>query len=255
MTQRLYIPDDLSAGAAITLTGPPAHYLVNVLRLSIGAPILLFNGRDGEWMAALDQVNKKAVVAIAQSRTRPQDDVPDLTLLFAPVKGDRVDGIVEKATELGVRAIHPVVTARTIVRKVNAEKLAARAIEAAEQTGRLCVPVVRDAQSLDQILDGWDRDRLLVFADEAGSGDPHLWGEAAQRASPMFEALRQLAPMPSKTALLIGPEGGFSPEERARLRGEAFVLPVTLGPRILRADTAVFAGLTLLQAAIGDWRA
>jgi 16S rRNA (uracil1498-N3)-methyltransferase len=255
MTQRLFIPDALEADTAITLSGPPAHYLMNVLRLSAGAPILLFNGRDGEWAATLETASKKAAVARVVQQTRRQETVPDMTLLFAPVKGDRVDGIVEKATELGARAICPVITARTIVRKVNAERLAARAVEAAEQTGRLCVPEIHEALSLDQALDRWDADRVLVFADEAGSGDPTIWGDVASRAQPMFEALHELTPRPTKVALLIGPEGGFSPEERKRLRGEPFVLAVTLGPRILRTDTAVFAGLSLIQAATGDWRA
>jgi 16S rRNA (uracil1498-N3)-methyltransferase len=237
-SQRLYVTSRLSDDAHVALDANQAHYLANVLRLPLGGEILLFNGKDGEWSATLSVATKKGGEVACVRQTRAQDSVPDLWLLFAPVKGDRTDYIVEKATELGATGIIPVITERTIVRKVNLERLRARSIEAAEQCGRLSVPIVMDAQPLSAFFETPDDDRILLFADEAG--ESVTIGAA-------------LSGQPSKVALLTGPEGGFTPSERAKLRACAHVRPVSLGPRILRADTATFAGLALVQSVWGDW--
>jgi 16S rRNA (uracil1498-N3)-methyltransferase len=238
-SQRLYVTSSLSDGARVELDAGQAHYLVNVLRLPIGGEVLLFNGRDGEWSATLSVANKKGGEAACVSQTRAQDTVPDVWLLFAPVKGDRTDYIVEKAAELGAAGIIPVITERTIVRKVNVERLQARCVEAAEQCGRLSVPVVMETQPLSAFYATPPDDGILLFADEAGDS---------------VTVTAALSGKPSKVALLTGPEGGFTPSERAKLRGCGHVRAVSLGPRILRADTATFAGLALVQSAWGDWR-
>jgi 16S rRNA (uracil1498-N3)-methyltransferase len=237
-SQRLYVTSDLSEGAHVALDAGQAHYLANVLRLPIGGEVLLFNGRDGEWSAKLNVATKKGGEAVCVAQKRVQDSVPDLWLLFAPVKGDRTDYIVEKATELGAAGIISVITERTIVRKVNVERLQARCVEAAEQCGRLSVPVVMDAQPLSAFYETPSDNGVLLFADEAG--DSMTIGAA-------------LVGNPSKVALLTGPEGGFTPSERTKLRACGHVRAVSLGPRILRADTATFAGLALVQSAWGDW--
>lgn len=239
-SQRLFVAAPLSLDASVPLDAGQAHYLVHVLRLPPGGEVLLFNGRDGEWSARLEQAGKKGGVAICAAQTRPQDAVPALTLLFAPIKGDRTEAIVEKATELGAARIVPVITDRTIVRKVNLDRLRARCIEAAEQTGRLSVPEVAEPLALSALLAPVEGLGIVLFADEGGA--------AASVAAALADA-------PAAVSLLTGPEGGFTPDERARLRGCAHVRPVTLGPRILRADTATFAGLTLIQSVWGDWQA
>lgn len=238
-SQRLFVLSPLHKGARIALDANQAHYLANVLRLPIGGDVLLFNGKDGEWSATLHATSKKGGEVVCVVQTRPQDTVPDLWLLFAPVKGDRIDHIVEKATELGATGIVPIITERTIVRKVNLERLAARCVEAAEQCGRLSVPQLLDAQPLSAFYQAPTDDGILLFADEVGDGE--TVGAA-------------LASKPSKVALLTGPEGGFTPSERAKLRACFHVRAVSLGPRILRADTATFAGLALVQSVWGDWR-
>jgi 16S rRNA (uracil1498-N3)-methyltransferase len=237
-SQRLYVTSSLSADARVALDPNQAHYLANVLRLPVGGEVFVFNGRDGEWTSHLVSANKKGGELVCVSQTRDQDKVPDLWLLFAPVKGDRTDYIVEKATELGVAGIIPVITERTIVRKVNLERLLARCVEAAEQCGRLSVPEMMDAKPLSAFLETPPDDGILLFADEAG--DTMTIGSA-------------LTVNPSKVALLTGPEGGFTPAERTKLRACAHVRAVSLGPRILRADTATFAGLALVQNVWGDW--
>jgi 16S rRNA (uracil1498-N3)-methyltransferase len=237
-SQRLYVTSPLSADARVALDQNQAHYLANVLRLPVGGEVLVFNGRDGEWAAHLVSASKKGGELVCLNQSRAQDTVPDLWLLFAPVKGDRTDYIVEKATELGVAGIIPVITERTIVRKVNLERLQARCVEAAEQCGRLTVPTVMDAKPLSAFLETPPDDGILLFADEAG--DTMTIGAA-------------LAAKPSKVALLTGPEGGFTPAERAKLRACTHIRAVSLGPRILRADTATFAGLALVQNVWGDW--
>lgn len=240
MTPRLFVEDDLSPGVALTLDGPRAHYLRDVLRLGVGAGVLLFNGRDGEWQARVTATAKRTLDLALERQTRPQGPEPDLWLCFAPVKKARIDFIAEKATELGVSALVPVVTRRTNVERVNVERLRANAVEAAEQTERLSVPEVREPASLEQVLKAWPATRRLLIADETGGGKPIL------------DALRDAQPGP--WAVLIGPEGGFTREELDRIAALPGVLPVGLGPRILRADTAALAALACLQAAIGDWR-
>ena len=249
---RLFVEADLAAGIEAPLGEAQVHYLRHVMRRPDGAPLLLFNGRDGEWKAALVGRGKKSAVAEIGDQTRVQAAEPDVWLCFAPVKRARIDYIAEKATELGVAVLQPVLTRHTAVERVNVERLRANAIEAAEQTERLDVPPIRDAAKLMTLLSGWDTNRVLLFADEAGDDAERPWGGEAGRARPADEVLRGLPDGPA--AILIGPEGGFSAAERAQLRKQAFVRPVSLGPRILRAETAAVAVLALWQAIRGDWR-
>ncbi|MDI1280574.1 16S rRNA (uracil(1498)-N(3))-methyltransferase [Brevundimonas sp.] len=235
---RLYVRADLAPGTTLTPTPEQARYLTGVMRLFLGSELLLFNGRDGEWRATIAEVLKRGIVLRAEEQVRPQAFGPDLELIVALVKKSRVETIVEKAAELGVRRVRPTLTRRTNVEKVRLDRLDAITEEAAEQTGRLDVPAVDDPARLDAILDGWDPARRLMFCDETGG-------------APAFAALTAAGPGP--WAILIGPEGGFAPEERERLLGLPFTTAVSLGPRILRADTAAIAALTLWQAALGDW--
>jgi 16S rRNA (uracil1498-N3)-methyltransferase len=237
-SQRLYVRSALTTGANVALDSAQAHYLSNVLRLALGDEVLVFNGEHGEWRGHLVSASKKGGELACVEQVRPQDVLPDLWLLFAPVKGDRTDYIVEKATELGVTGIIPVITERTIVRKVNVDRLQARCSEAAEQCGRLSVPVLKDAMPLSAFFVAPTDGGVILFADEAGES---------------VTIANALASNPPKVALLTGPEGGFTPAERQKLRACAHVTPVTLGPRILRADTATFAGLALVQSVWGDW--
>jgi 16S rRNA (uracil1498-N3)-methyltransferase len=237
--QRLFVDQPLAEGAQVAFDEGQARYLGAVLRLAPGAEVLVFNGRDGEWLARISALAKRGGTGTCEQPVRAQDSVPDLLLCFAPIKGDRLEAIAEKATELGAAALQPVITERTIVRKLNTGRLRARCIEAAEQTGRLSVPHVLEPVSLQRLLDGWDSRRRLVFADEAGD------------APPLAQAAGALS---GPVACLIGPEGGFTAGERSLIRSHGAALPVSLGPRILRADTAVFASLALLQAQWGDWR-
>jgi 16S rRNA (uracil1498-N3)-methyltransferase len=240
---RLFVPNDLAAGAGVVPTVDQSRYLTSVMRLAVGAELLLFNGRDGEWRATIVEATKRGCLLKAEERTRAMEIGPDLDLIVAMVKRGRVETIVEKAAELGARRVRLTITRRTNVDFVKLGRLDAIAMEAAEQTGRLDVPEVLDPEKLDKILDDWDPARRLVFCDEGGD------------AKPAIEALSNLgAGTGAPAAILIGPEGGFAPEERERLRGLSFVTPVSLGPRILRADTAAIAAMTLWQAAAGDWR-
>lgn len=236
--QRLMVAAPLGEGVDVTPDAGQTHYLINVLRLAPGAEVLLFDGLSGEWSASITAITKRSVTLTCQHQTRAQDCVPQLTLAFAPIKGDRLEAIVEKATELGAARLIPVITERTVVRKLRLDRLNARAIEAAEQTGRLSVPVIDEPVSLATVL----AERTLgtiLFADEAGD------------ALPVASALND---RPAAVTLLVGPEGGFNPAERTLLRGSPGVKPVSLGPRILRADTACFAGLALVQSFWGDWQ-
>ncbi len=237
---RLHVPHDLAAGAELALDADQSRYLVAVMRRAVGDEILVFNGRDGEWRAALSAVGKRGAAVRLTARERPQAEGPHLDLIVALVKRARLETIVEKATELGVRRVRPVITERTNADHTKVPRLQAIATEAAEQTGRLDVPQVMEPQRLDRLLQEWEPGRRLVFCDEAGD------------APPMLEALDGAAAGP--WAILIGPEGGFSPAERAGLRDREFAIPVSLGPRILRADTAAISAVTLWQAALGDWR-
>jgi len=236
---RLFVPDPLAAGAEIVLGPEQTHYLVNVMRQAVGADLAVFNGRDGEWKALIVETRKKVSLLRCEAQLRAQQVPPDLDLIVAAVKRSRLETIVEKAAELGARRVRIVLTQRTNAERVRIERLTVIATEAAEQTGRLDVPEVLEPVKLNLLLDGWDGGRSLLFCDEGGD------------ARPVIEALGGAS---GPWAILIGPEGGFSPEERQRLRGLPFVVPATLGPRILRADTAAISAMTLWQAAAGDWR-
>jgi 16S rRNA (uracil1498-N3)-methyltransferase len=238
MIPRLHVPADLGTGLVAGLAPGQAHYLRNVLRLEPGAALRLFNARDGEYEARLDGIGKGwASVALGARRRTPEPEL-DLWLVFAPVKRARLDFLVEKATELGVSALLPVRTRRTIVERVNRERLEANAVEAAEQTERLSVPRIDEPQPLDRLLQDWPAGRRLLACAESGA------------AAPLAAALRGLAP---PLAVLVGPEGGFDETELDGLRELPFVTAVGLGPRVLRADTAALAALAVVQAVAGDW--
>jgi 16S rRNA (uracil1498-N3)-methyltransferase len=238
--QRLFVKSKLAAGANIELAKDQAHYIGNVLRLKQGDRLLLFNGADGEWCAQLSTIGKKRNEARIEHQTRLQGQGPDLHYLFAPLKRARLDYVAQKATELGASVLRPVITRHTVAERVKTDRLLANAIEAAEQCGILRVPEVMEPETLPKLLDAWDAARILIFADEAA---PH--------ASPI-EALQARAPGP--LAVLVGPEGGFDREERAALLAKSFVLPISLGPRVMRADTAAVAALALVNATLGDWQ-
>ena len=238
--QRLFVKPQLIAKAEIALEPPQAHYLINVLRCKTGDEVLLFNGRDGEWRGALSAATKKRAAVVIEEQTRPQSDGPDLHYLFAPLKRARVDYMAQKATEMGASLLQPVLTRRTMAERVNTSRLFANAVEAAEQCGILRVPDVAEPEKLPRLLERWDETRLLVFADEAASVCSPLAALEAERERPL--------------AVLIGPEGGFEAEERALLLEQPYVLPISLGPRVMRADTAAVAALALVNAVLGDWR-
>ncbi len=230
---RLFVDQSLSEGLALTLDGPPANYLGAVLRLGPGAQVKLFDDRTGEWLAAIADAGKKRVTLSILQKLREREQVPDLWLLFAPIKRGRIDWVVEKATELGVARMVPVLTRRTIVDRVNTERLRAHAIEAAEQCERTALPELVEPEKLDRLLAAWPAGRTLYFADEAG-GEPFV-------------------PAAGPAAILIGPEGGFTEAERAAVRALPQARSITLGPRILRADTAALAAISLWMGAAGDW--
>jgi 16S rRNA (uracil1498-N3)-methyltransferase len=242
--QRLYVNAPLAGGAQITLDQVQTNYVRNVLRLPEGALILVFNGRDGEWQTVVSATSRKQVTLIAGEMTRPQEPCSDLYYLFAPLKQARQDYVVEKAVEMGAGLVRPVLTRRTQASRINSERMRAHTIEAAEQCGILTIPDIAPMIRLDALLDTWDKDRLLIFCDEDA---PLLspCGVLRSRADPKG---------PCPLAVLIGPEGGFDAKERAALLGLPCVLRLSLGPRILRADTAAVAALALVQATLGDWR-
>ena len=249
---RLFVTAGLGQGEHLALTPEQGRYLLAVMRLTVGDPLLVFNGRDGEWRARVAEAGKRGGGLGVEEQVRPQALGPDLDLLVALVKRARLEAIVEKAAELGARRVRLVVTRRTNADHTNVARLQAIATEAAEQTGRLDVPEVVAPEKLDRLLDGWDDARRLLFCDEAGDDPSSEWGGGRGRAVPALEALGVTEAGP--WAVLVGPEGGFDPVERERLRSLDFVTPATLGPRILRADTAAISALTLWQAALGDWR-
>lgn len=238
--QRLFVKSPLSTGAPLTLSADQAHYLGNVLRLKPGDHVLLFNGEDGEWCAKLTALGKKKAEAAVEHQTRPQEHGQDLHYHFAPLKRARLDYMAQKATEMGASVLQPVITRRTVAERVNTGRLQANAVEAAEQCGILAVPEVRKPKTLSKLLEGWDEERLLIFADEAAAAASPVEALAAQAKRPL--------------AVLIGPEGGFEPEERALLLQQTYVSPLSLGPRVMRADTAAVACLALVNAVLGDWR-
>jgi 16S rRNA (uracil1498-N3)-methyltransferase len=235
---RLYVDQPLGTGQAVALGPEAANYLFNVMRLARGAHVALFNGRDGEWQGEVVEAGKRQGIALCQTQTAPQVMPPDLWLLFTPVKKDRTAFIVEKAVELGVARLMPVATRHMNSERWRVDKQTAHAVEAAEQCGATFVPAVDDLQPLDRVVSQWPEGRTLYWADETlakGSLTP-----AAVIAGP--------------AAILIGPEGGFSEDEKTRLRALPFVRPLALGPRILRAETAALAALVLWQSTVGDWR-
>lgn len=238
--QRLFVKSPMDAGAELALSPEQAHYLGNVLRLKPGDHVLVFNGADGEWRARLTAIGKKKAQVTVEHQTRPQEQGPDLHYLFAPIKRARLDYMAQKATEMGVSRLQPAITRRTVAERVNTDRLKANAVEAAEQCGVLRVPEVCAPEKLSKLLDDWDEARLLIFADEAAATASPIEALSAQTAGPL--------------AVLIGPEGGFDTEERNMLMRQSFVLPISLGPRVMRADTASVACLALVNAVLGDWR-
>jgi 16S rRNA (uracil1498-N3)-methyltransferase len=238
--QRLYVEADLAEGALVSCSAEQANYLRNVLRLGGGDTILLFNGRDGEWQAELAEAARRGATLAVRRRTRPQEAGPDIDYLFAPLKRARLDYMVQKATEMGVARLKPVMTHRTVAERVNTERMRANAIEAAEQCGILRIPEVHELQRLDRVLAGWDAARALVFCDEGSEAKDPLAALARVNKGPL--------------ALLVGPEGGFDEGERELISSQPFVARISLGPRILRADTAAIAALALVNATLGDWR-
>jgi len=237
--QRLFVPQDLGPGASIDASPEQSRYLMHVMRMAEGAELLVFNGRDGEWLARVAVKSKKAVRLETVEQTRPQPAPCDLVYCFAPLKVGRLDYLVQKAVEMGAGVLQPVITQHTQLAKVGTDRLRANAIEAAEQCGILAIPDVREARKFPSLLADWDKDRRLIFCDESAETNNPL---AA------LQAIRE-----TRIGLLVGPEGGFSDEERKQLRALPFVTAIPLGPRILRADTAAVAALAVIQASIGDW--
>jgi 16S rRNA (uracil1498-N3)-methyltransferase len=234
---RLYVEHPLGEGQSVPLSREQAHYLFGVMRMAEGTALSLINGADGEWDATVEKAGKKGGILLCQSQTSPLQLPPDLWLLFAPIRKERTAFIVEKAVEMGAARICPVQTDFTqSANRIRQDKLQAHAVEAAEQCGGTFIPPVDALTKLDRVLADWPADRRLMFCDEELIGDAISLPDVA-----------------GPWAILIGPEGGFSPAERDRLRGLPFAHPVSLGPRILRADTAAVAALTVWQQALGDW--
>lgn len=235
-TPRLFVEGPLAAGLSLTIEGGQAHYLAHVLRMKPGAPLKLCDDQTGEWLAEVSDVAKRDLSVQVIELLRPREVVPDLWLLAAPVKKARLDMVVEKACELGVALYRPVITRRTIVERTNMERLRATMVEAAEQCGRTALPQIEEGVKLSALLKGWPAERTLYFADETGG-------------VPLAEVAN-----PGPSAILIGPEGGFDAEERAAIRALPQAVGVSLGPRILRAETAAIAALSIWMAVAGDWR-
>ncbi len=239
-SQRLFVASDLTEGGEIALDHAQNNYLRNVLRLGSGDVILAFNGRHGEWRCELGERGKRHAVLIPLEQVREQQSGPSITYLFAPLKRARLDYMVQKAAELGVERLAPVLTQRTIAERVNLERMHANVIEAAEQCGILRMPQISEPRKLPATLADWPSSHPLIFCDEqAPIGSP-------------IATLSGVAQGPA--GILIGPEGGFSDEERRMIRAKPFTVPISLGPRIMRADTAAIAALTLINSTLGDWR-
>jgi 16S rRNA (uracil1498-N3)-methyltransferase len=232
----LFVETPLNTAVRVELDAAQTNYLGNVMRLKEGDRLLLFDGASGEWLADVAEVGKRRMVLAVTEPTRPQESVPGLWLAFAPIKKARVDWLVEKAVELGVARLLPVVTQRTIVDKLNLDRMSAHIIEAAEQCGRTALATIDEPIKLAELLRTRDPARTLYFADETG-------GEPARSAF-----------VPGPALILIGPEGGFTPDEGATIRAAANSMPVSLGPRILRAETAALAAVAAWMAAVGDWQ-
>ena len=233
-TPRLFVDRPLATGA-IVIDGPAAHYLLQVMRIAAGAPVRLFDDRTGEWLAIVAETTRRAVTVDVTTHLAPREAAPDVWLCAAPIKRGRIDWVAEKATELGVARLIPVATRRAVVDKLNQERLRAHMIEAAEQCERTALPRLDPLTRLGDMLRDWPADRHLYFADEGGG-------------APLAQAI-----VPGPAAILIGPEGGFDDDERASIRAMARSIPVSLGPRILRADTAAVAALAVWMAVAGDW--
>jgi len=235
---RLYVETPLGEGVAVPVEGNAAHYLIGVMRVKPDDVVLLFDGRSGEWAARARDIRKRDLVLVCETRTRPLEQVPDFWLCCAPIKKGRIDLIAEKACELGAAKLQPVLTRRAVVDRLNLDRLRAHLVEAAEQCGRTALPELGEMVKLDALLREWPDDRWLFFADETGG-------------APLEQALRA---HPGPAAFLIGPEGGFDPSEREAIRAVAKAVPVSLGPRILRAETAAIAATSAWMALNGDWQ-
>lgn len=237
-TARLHVALKLAENAEHQLAQDQAHYLRDVMRLKPGDPVRLFNAQDGEFLAYLGAVTRKGVSVICEKKLAEATPPPDIDFIFAPLKHARLDYLVQKATELGARRLRPVFTARTIVERVNLDRMKANAVEAAEQCNLVYVPDVEEPEKLGKLLAGWPAERALIYCDERSDG---------------ADTIALLKGLKLPAALLIGPEGGFTVEEREGLRRLPFVTVISLGPRIMRADTAGTAALALVQAVLGDW--
>jgi len=238
---RLFVDSPLHESARIALDRAQANYLLNVLRLKDGESVLIFNGQDGEWRAAISVEGRKSADLVCAERIRAQTARPDLIYAFAPLKHARLDYMVQKAVEMGAGVLQPVITRRTQSTRVNLERMRSNAIEAAEQCGILTIPEVREEENLERFLKGLEKDRVLVFCDE---GAP---------VSNPVDALAKLGNKPAGVAVIVGPEGGFTDQERALVAAHERCVRVSLGPRVLRADTAAVAALAIVQSVLGDW--
>ena len=236
-TPRLFVETELALGGQVRIDGGQAHYLGSVMRMKLGDPVKLFDDKTGEWLGVAAHVGKRDLTLDITQQLRPREPVPDLWLCAAPIKKGRIDWVAEKACELGVDRLLPVLTRRTVVDRLNLDRLRSHMIEAAEQCGRTALPQLAEPVKLTAFLRDWPADRTLFFADETGG-------------LPAAEAMRA---HPGPAAILIGPEGGFDPEERAAIKAHAQAVGIALGPRILRAETAAAAAISVWMAAAGDW--
>ena len=237
-TPRLFVESPLADSIELSVSGPQAHYLISVMRMKIGSPIKLFDSISGEWLAEVAIIGKRDLILRVTGQLRAREAVPDIWLLAAPIKKARIDLVAEKACELGVARYQPVITRRTVIERLNMDRLRSHLVEAAEQCGRTMLPDMAEPIKLAALLRAWPTDRILYFADESG-GEPFA-NAAAARQGP--------------AAILIGPEGGFDDEERTAIRALPQSVPISLGPRILRAETAAIAALSIWMASAGDWR-
>ena len=237
-TPRLFVESPLADSIELSVSGPQAHYLISVMRMKIGSPIKLFDSISGEWLAEVAIIGKRDLILRVTGQLRAREAVPDIWLLAAPIKKARIDLVAQKACELGVARYQPVITRRTVIERLNMDRLRSHMVEAAEQCGRTVLPDMAEPIKLAALLRAWPTDRILYFADESG-GEPFA-NAAAARQGP--------------AAILIGPEGGFDDEERTAIRAHPQSVPISLGPRILRAETAAIAALSIWMASAGDWR-
>ncbi|MCG8493455.1 MAG: 16S rRNA (uracil(1498)-N(3))-methyltransferase [Sneathiellales bacterium] len=238
---RLYVTSDLKADQGVFLDRSQAHYVGNVMRRQVGDPVILFNGRNGEWSGEFQEIKKNAALVHVMELLREQKAEPDLRLYFSPLKKTQTSLVIQKATELGVSEIYPVLTSRTNAEKIRLDKMELQALEASEQCERLTIPVIHKPMKLDQVLTGLEADRTLVFCNERSDE-----GNTIKALQPFIGS--------TKVAILIGPEGGFSKEEADKIASLENCVPVTLGPRVLRAETAAISVITLVQSVLGDWQ-